>query len=111
MFNEELLKKLEFDIRFKYSPVYFLIEDYKVLNTIYYLTTRILKIDTNSSYVEYLLEFQNDKNAISKFDCVFFIDVDNRKSDVFSTNYYRQRNSMYGEFKELENLPDYAYQI
>jgi len=111
MFNEELLKRLEFDIRFKYSPVYFLVEDFKVLNTLYYVTTRILKIDTNSSYVEFMLEFQNDREAISKCSCVFFIDVNNKKSDVFSTSYYNQRNQMYGEFKKLETIPDYVYQI
>jgi len=111
MFNEELLKKLEFDIRFKYSPVYFRVNNFRILQILYFMTTTIFKLQTNDSYVEYLLEFQNIRNVTGKCDCIFFIDIDNKKSDVVSGNYARQRNYMYGEFINIQDPPDYIYQI
>jgi len=107
MFNEELLKKLEFDIRFKYSPVYFEVKDFRILRILHHITTQIFKITTNESYVEFLLEFQKDDKI--KCDCIFFIDVDNKRSDVISASYfnYRQKQNI---LLKLQQIPEYLYE-
>jgi len=111
MYNEELLKKLEFDIRFKYSPVYFIVEDFKSLEILYYMTEKVFEIKTNSSYIEYLMDEYKNHNNLYTISCIFFIDLDNKKSDVVSKSYSMHRNHMYEEFSNLERVPDYIYNI
>jgi len=109
MFNEELLKKFEFDIRFKYSPVYFEVKDLKSLTILHTMVTDVLKISTNDSYIQYLLEGFRDIVNNNKCDCIFFIDVENKKSDVTSASYFN-----YQHFRlkhKIQSLPDYVYDI
>jgi len=105
MDNKELIKRFEFDLRFKYNPAYFVILNKEDLNLIIHIIIEEFNLKTNLAYVEYMLETD------FRIDCTVLIDLENHISDVYSTN-----TAIYMEHiseKDLLLLPDYikSYRI
>jgi len=105
MINEKVLKKFEFDLRFKQSPILYRVTKTKDLKLLYYVITKVFKFPTNSAYIEFLLE-----GYYKDIDCIFLIDFENKRSDVFATSYYPNRKRQCN-LPDLENIPDYIKEI
>ena len=106
MNREEAIKKFEFDIRFKYSPVIFRVTNQDILELLYDITINILNLRTNSAYVEYLLD-----NKYGNIDCVFLIDLDSNYSDVFSYSHYLGRKARQSNLLDYQEIPGYIKDI
>jgi len=91
-----MIKRFEFDLRFKYNDGVFLINNKKDLNFLYKLTTEVFKISTNSAYVSYLLEDIADLSI----HVIFIIDLTKRYSDVINASIIQKPMKYY-------YIPDY----
>jgi len=98
----DIFKRFEFDLTFKYNPAYFLINDRSELYLLWIYVTKFLKISTNEAYIDHLLYTSAKFKA---FSCIFYIDFLNRRSDVYSKSYAIERKNL--KMEMTSTLPEY----